>query len=146
MLLVAASCAGMPGLDSGGTARARGRPACDDPEIERQILELANTHPDLSPPIPGTAVAIDGIVETRAREIPDIGTGTFERLCIGTMELGSGEMVDIGWDIFTTDTILGPTYGLRPCFGPYDRTGRDCSAYAEGRVPGELVATATADS
>jgi hypothetical protein len=102
---------------------------------------MANTHPNFHPGFPSTAQSIDLVVQTQAYEIPDVGTGTFRRLCIGEMTLQSGELVAIGWQIFTTDTVLGPVYGITPCFGRYDTTGRDCTSLSEGRLPGEEITT-----
>lgn len=114
-----------------------GRPACDDPAVVEQVLDIANNYPDESRGMPATAVGLTEIEETRAQAIPDIGSGTFQRLCIAQLSLANDEVIEIGYEIFTTDTVLGPAYGLTPCFGPYDQAGRDCSSFRDGRIPGE---------
>ena len=135
-----ASCTGLPSTPSVIQLEAA-QPFCSDPDVLAQLLETANTHPNFSPGFPSPARSIDLVVETQAYDIPDIGSGTFRRICIGEMTLQSGEVVDIGWEIFTTDTVLGPAYGITPCFGRYDTTGRDCTELAEGRLPGEVILT-----
>lgn len=121
-----------PGLD------ATGRPVCDDPAVIDQILQIANSHPEASTLLPARALRLGQIEETHAQEISGIGSGTFQRLCVGQMTLANNELIIVGYEIFTTVTDLGPAYGLTPCFGPYDQAARDCSAFAEGRIPGEL--------
>jgi hypothetical protein len=143
MITVLASCASPPLGAPGPSAPLEPRPACDNAEVIAQLLELARDHPNHAPGMPSPAATIGDIAETRASEIPDVGSHSFLRLCVGKLTLQSGEVVDIGWEIFTTDTVLGPAYGLTPCFGKYDAAGRDCAAFREGRIPGEAPSVAT---
>lgn len=140
LVFVLASCGGLPNTGRASQVEAA-RPPCSDLNVLAQLVEIANAHPDYSPGFPSPAQSIGQVVETQAYDIPDVGAETFRRICIGEMTLGSGEVVAIGWEIFTTGTILGPLYGINPCFGKYDTVGRDCTALSEGRLPGEVTPT-----
>ncbi len=133
-LLLAAACAREPAAGPGRPERDV-RPPCDDPAILARIVEQANTQADLVGRLPARVMSLDGIRETRVLDRPELSA--FQRLCVGDLILASGESVAIGWEIFSAETSLGTTYGLRACFGPYDPAEQDCSAFARGQIPGE---------
>ena len=118
-------------------AAAQDGPACDDTQVTKEILDIANTHPNYAPYLPARALRLQDIRQPRLRETPSVNPNAFQRLCVAQMSLANGETLLVGWEIMGEVTGLGLGWGLRPCFGPYDPGRLDCSAYASGRLPGE---------
>lgn len=120
------------------------RPACDAPSVVAGVRRLADTAASSTLPAPTQGLA--AIRETAARAFPELGPDTFQRLCVGRLGLTDGTSVDIGWEIFTATTTLGPSWTIKPCLGPFAADPAACTAYARGRTPIEEAALRVAAS
>lgn len=118
------------------------RPACDAPQVTAGLLRLADTAGKL----PAKTQALVNVRETAARAFPELGPATFQRLCVGRLGLENGDNADIGWEIFTASTTLGPSWTLKPCLGKWAQDPSACDAYTKGRTPAEAEALRIAAS
>ncbi|MCB9683023.1 MAG: hypothetical protein H6733_16270 [Alphaproteobacteria bacterium] len=114
-------------------------PTCDAASLAQRVVALGTDHPDIAPQLPAPPVRIHDVRETLAEDSTVSGAPFFRRLCFGTVDYADGASGSVGIEMFATPTILGATWGLDACFEGHDRAKRDCSEYARGRMPGQIV-------
>lgn len=113
------------------------RPACDDPEVARRLVDVAGWTTPLPPTFRSPPVALEGAHQTADQEVPQLPTiRAWSRLCFGTLRLADGSTVDVGWDVLSVRSLGGSAWGNRPCVVGLDPQGRDCTSFARGEYPG----------
>jgi hypothetical protein len=102
-------------------------PRCDDAGVLRQVVSIFNTHPDYVGRSPHILLSVADPVEIEHRWHPQVNRSANTRWCEGRARYGNGRAETVHYDLFSTATILGTAYGVRPCYGSRDPRHQDCS-------------------
>lgn len=102
-------------------------PACDDPAVLHHVVSIYNTHPDYVGRSAQPLLSVAAPAEVEHRWHPQVNRSANTRWCEAQARFADGARETVYFDLFTTATILGTAYGVRPCYGSRDPRHSDCS-------------------